>query len=72
MPYFRTFCRPIISGQIQYLDIAINNLRLNIPIFNTHRMVAEYAVKYGIKLDPAVEGKMEECRKLYSSNIENN
>lgn len=56
----------------QYLDMAINNLRLNIPVFNTHRMVAEYAVKYGIKLDPAIERKMEECRKLYSSNIENN
>ncbi|MCI5147744.1 MAG: alpha-glucan family phosphorylase, partial [Candidatus Electrothrix sp. AR3] len=36
----------------KYLQLAVNNLRLNIPIFNTHRMAAEYVRKYDIELTP--------------------
>jgi glycogen phosphorylase len=56
----------------QYLDKGINNLRLNVPIFNTHRMIAEYILKYGLELDPDVETKMEAYRQLYQSDFKNN
>ena len=55
----------------QYLDIAINNLHLNVPIFNTHRMVAEYVQKYDLQLDKDSEKQMNMFRGLYQSEIEN-
>lgn len=56
----------------QYLDKAVNNLTLNVPIFNTHRMIAEYVSKYGLRLEPDVERQMEEYRRLYQSEFKNN
>jgi starch phosphorylase len=55
----------------QYLDTAINNLHLNVPIFNTHRMVAEYVQKYDLRLDKDSEKQMNMFRGLYQSEIEN-
>jgi len=53
----------------QYLDIAINNLHLNVPIFNTHRMVAEYVLKYGLQLDRETEERMKQFQALYQSEM---
>ena len=50
-----------------YMEKAINNLKLNIPIFNTHRMIAEYTAQYGIRLDPAIASEMAHFRQLYQS-----
>lgn len=55
----------------QFLDIAINNLHLNVPIFNTHRMVAEYVQKYNLQLDSDSEKQMNMFKGLYQSEIEN-
>lgn len=52
-----------------YLDVAINNLHRNIPIFNTHRMVAEYVLKYELNLDPETEERMNRFRGLYQSEV---
>lgn len=52
----------------QYLQRAINNLRLNIPIFNTHRMAAEYIQKYDLELDSATAASVQSFRKLYTSD----
>jgi starch phosphorylase len=54
----------------RYIDKCINNLTLNIPIFNTHRVVAEYCHSYALDLPPQVEKKIEKFRQLYKS--ENN
>ncbi len=54
-----------------YLDKCIMNLALNIPIFNTHRMVAEYLARYETKLSQASEKRMSDLRMLYQSNIPN-
>lgn len=54
-----------------YLDLAINNLRLNVPIFNTHRMVAEYVAKYDLRLPPATQERITAFRGLYQSESEN-
>jgi len=51
----------------QYIDKCINNIFLNIPIFNTHRMIAEYCRNYGLKLPSPVEKKIREFQKLYKS-----
>ncbi len=53
-----------------YIDIAINNLTLNVPIFNTHRMAAEYVGKYKLSLDSETAAKMERFQKLYQSDIQ--
>ena len=55
----------------RYLDVAINNLRLNIPIFNTHRMAAEYVRRYDLRLDKTTAGMLASFRKLYQSDIAN-
>ena len=54
-----------------YIDIAVNNLNLNIPIFNTHRMAAEYVEKYDLKLDAETRKRMERFQMLYQSDIRN-
>ncbi|MBV5317570.1 MAG: alpha-glucan family phosphorylase [Desulfobulbaceae bacterium] len=51
----------------QYLARALNNLRLNIPIFNTHRMAAEYIEQYGLQLDPQTQDTIDRFRSLYQS-----
>lgn len=50
-----------------FLARALNNLRLNVPIFNTHRMAAEYVAQYGLRLDPQLEHDMARFRRLYQS-----
>jgi starch phosphorylase len=53
----------------QYLQLAVNNLRLNVPIFNTHRMAAEYVSKYAIQLDPETAERTAKFAQLYQSDI---
>ena len=53
----------------KYIDKCINNISLNIPIFNTHRMIAEYCRNYGIILPPPVEKKIKGFQKLYKSEV---
>jgi len=55
--------------QDEYIRIALNNLRLNVPIFNTHRMAAEYVEKYDLRLDPETAAWVERFRALYTSDI---
>ena len=50
-----------------YVVRALNNLQLNIPIFNTHRMSAEYVGQYGIRLTPELEDNINRFRRLYQS-----
>ncbi len=50
-----------------YLLKALNNLQLNIPIFNTHRMVAEYVNQYGLRLDPETSARLDHFQRLYHS-----
>lgn len=54
----------------QYMRIALNNLRLNVPIFNTHRMAAEYVEKYDLQLDEETAAKVQAFQKLYQSEPE--
>jgi len=51
----------------QYIEKCIMNIALNCPIFNTHRMVAEYQERYGLKLDKATRHRLDELRRLYDS-----
>jgi starch phosphorylase len=53
----------------KYIDKCINNIFLNIPIFNTHRMIAEYCRNYNLKLAPQVSKKIKNLQKLYISEI---
>lgn len=50
-----------------FLSQAVNNLRLNIPIFNTHRMAAEYVMQYGLRFDPQRANTIDRFRRLYHS-----
>ena len=51
-----------------FLDKGIMNLCKNIPIFNTHRMAAEYLKKYNLQLPPEIKSKMQSFAQLYSSD----
>lgn len=51
----------------RYIDRCINNLALNVPRFNTHRVVAEYCLKYDLDLPPQVEKRINRFRQLYKS-----
>ena len=53
----------------KYIDKCINNIFLNIPIFNTHRMIAEYYRNYALNLSPKVMKKIKGFQKLYQSEI---
>ena len=53
-----------------FLDRAVMNIILNIPIFNTHRMAAEYLTKYELHLPDEQEKEMRHFRALYNSNAE--
>lgn len=55
------------DNQQDYLVRAGNNLKLNIPIFNTHRMIAEYVAQYGLPLDAGLTARMAQFRALYQS-----
>jgi starch phosphorylase len=51
----------------KYIDKCINNIFLNIPIFNTHRTIAEYTNNYDLTLPPQVNKKIRKFQKLYQS-----
>jgi starch phosphorylase len=53
----------------RYLDRALMNIKCNIPIFNTHRMAAEYIEKYQLELDDDTIRRLTAFRKLYQSDI---
>lgn len=53
----------------KYLEIGVNNLRLNIPIFNTHRMAAEYVKKYDLPLDKKTADRVKHFQHLYKSDL---
>ena len=52
----------------EYLQVAVNNLRLNVPIFNTHRMAAEYVGKYDLQLDEPTAATVRHFQQLYQSD----
>jgi starch phosphorylase len=56
------------ESKSHFLDKAIMNLSLNVPIFNTHRMAAEYIKKYRLKLPETLQNRMNNFAKLYNSN----
>ncbi|MHB8222895.1 MAG: alpha-glucan family phosphorylase, partial [Desulfurivibrionaceae bacterium] len=62
----RLFYDPALHDQ--YIDKCIANLTLNCPIFNTHRMAAEYVARYDLDLAPEIQQEMEKFRKLYCSD----
>lgn len=51
-----------------FLDKAINNLLLNIPIFNTHRLASEYLKQYELVLPTEQKKEMINYAELYSSD----
>jgi starch phosphorylase len=53
----------------KYIDKCINNIFLNIPIFNTHRMIAEYCRNYNLSLAPQIDKRIKFLQKLYRSEI---
>ncbi|MDD2465797.1 MAG: alpha-glucan family phosphorylase [Desulfobulbus sp.] len=55
------------NHQDRYMERAFNNLRLNVPIFNTHRMAAEYVNQYNLDLPPKLQKDIEQFRLLYRS-----
>ena len=54
----------------EFIDKAIMNLVLNSPIFNTHRMAAEYLSRYKITLPGPVMARMSNLMKSYNSDPE--
>jgi starch phosphorylase len=53
----------------QYIDKCIYNLQLNCPIFNTHRMAAEYVERYNLHLPDPVSKRLQKLRKIYQSDV---
>ncbi|MBI5557894.1 MAG: alpha-glucan family phosphorylase [Deltaproteobacteria bacterium] len=53
----------------QYIDKCIYNLQLNCPIFNTHRMAAEYADRYNMHLPDPVAKRLQKLRRIYQSDL---
>jgi starch phosphorylase len=62
----RLFYDPALHDQ--YIDKCIANLVLNCPIFNTHRMAAEYVARYDLELAPEVQQEIKKFRALYCSD----
>ncbi|MEW6219382.1 MAG: alpha-glucan family phosphorylase [Thermodesulfobacteriota bacterium] len=54
----------------RYIDRCVMNLVLNTPVFNTHRMIAEYASRYQLDLSPPLARMMTRLRALYQSEQE--
>jgi len=52
----------------QFVDKCINNIVLNGPIFNTHRVTAEYMKLYNLPLADPVQKRMAKLATLYNSN----
>jgi len=61
----REFYDPLLRNK--YIDKCIHNIFLNIPIFNTHRMIAEYCRNYILNLSPQVKKKIKNFQELYQS-----
>ncbi len=57
------------DARSRFFDKAIMNLCLNVPIFNTHRMAAEYLQRYNLDLPSSLQTKMDKFAGLYNSNI---
>ena len=53
----------------KYIDKCIHNIFLNIPVFNTHRMIAEYCRTYALDLNPQVRKKIKKFQELYKSEL---
>lgn len=51
-----------------FLDKGIINFCKNVPIFNTHRMTAEYLKIYNLEVPANIKKKMESFAQLYSSD----
>ena len=51
----------------RFMERALHNLALNVPIFNTHRMAAEYVSQYNLDLAKAQCTTIEQFRQLYQS-----
>lgn len=51
----------------RFMERALHNLALNVPIFNTHRMAAEYVSQYNLDLPKAQCATIEQFRRLYQS-----
>jgi starch phosphorylase len=51
----------------KYIDKCISNIYLNIPIFNTHRMIAEYCRNYELALPAQIEKRIKALQELYKS-----
>ena len=62
----RLFYDPALHDR--YIDKCIANLTLNCPIFNTHRMAAEYVARYDLALAPEIQREMKKFRRLYCSD----
>lgn len=54
--------------QDNYLDQAIANIYLNCPIFNTHRMTAEYIRQYQLKLAKLQASQIHNLQEAYHSD----
>ncbi|MEW6428577.1 MAG: alpha-glucan family phosphorylase [Thermodesulfobacteriota bacterium] len=52
----------------RYIDKGIMNMALNCPIFNTHRMAAEYVARYNLELAGDTDRQTQLFRKLYDSD----
>lgn len=52
-----------------YITKCINNITLNCPIFNTHRMAAEYTKRYDLNLPKSIENRLQKLRKIYQSDV---
>ena len=55
-------------NQKEYMRRAVANLRLNVPIFNTHRMAAEYVQRYRLRLDAETADRVRRFQNLYHSD----
>lgn len=54
----------------EYIDKCIMNLALNCPVFNTHRMAAEYIERYNLNLPKPIAQQTKKFLKLYCSDSE--
>ncbi len=51
----------------RFMERSLHNLALNVPIFNTHRMAAEYVNQYNLDLPKPQSATIEQFRRLYQS-----
>ncbi len=56
------------ESRTNYIDKCIMNIALNCPIFNTHRLTAEYQQMYKLKIPEATQERLNKLGLLYNSN----